>query len=205
MSNCLVTTLGRRRSGRPVRSAIAALIAVVGAATHPASARAQDGKTMTPEGAAIVKAQYLDDLDTLHAKIVALAKAIPEDKYSWRPSAGVRSVSEVLMHIASEWYYYVPRSVAANPPADFGAPKEKLPALEKITKKSDVLSELDKSWTWGRAQLAGADASKLTGRYKPWDMYLPGAALSMAGDLHEHLGQLIAYARSNGVTPPWSK
>ncbi len=53
--------------------------------------------------------------------------------------------------------------------------------------------------------MSGADASHLTGSYKPWGTTLDNAALLMAGDLHEHLGQLIAYARVNGVKPPWSK
>jgi hypothetical protein len=50
-------------------------------------------------------AEYLADLDTLHAKITELAKAIPADKYGWRPSADVRTVAQVLMHVASEYHY----------------------------------------------------------------------------------------------------
>ncbi|MEO7711628.1 MAG: hypothetical protein ABIV10_01765 [Gemmatimonadaceae bacterium] len=49
------------------------------------------------------------------------------------------------------------------------------------------------------------DAATLTGRYAPWKVTLVEAAFGMTGDMHEHLGQLIAYARSNGVKPPWSK
>ncbi len=182
-------------------SAVAALIALLGAASRPASAQ----EVLDAKAAKVIMAQYTSDLDTLHAKIIALAKAIPEEKYSWRPAPGVRSVSEALMHIASEFYYYTPMSVAGKAPADFGPPKESLPKLEKITSKSDVLAQLDKSWTHCRAQLAAADASKLTGKYKPWGVSLPEAAFSMTDDLHEHLGQLIAYARSVGVKPPWTK
>jgi hypothetical protein len=68
-----------------------------------------------------------------------------------------------------------------------------------------MLDQLNKSWAYGRAQLAEADASKLTGNYKPWGVSLPQAAFGMTGDQHEHLGQLIAYARANGVKPPWSR
>ncbi|MDB4893603.1 MAG: DinB-like domain protein, partial [Gemmatimonadetes bacterium] len=141
----------------------------------------------------------------VHAKIMALANAIPEDKYSWRPSPGVRSVSEVLMHVATEYYFYVPGSVGAKPPADFGPPRETIPKKEKITAKSEVLAELNKSWAYARTQVTSVDASTLTGVYKPWGASLPKAAFGMAGDLHEHLGQLISYARSVGVKPPWSK
>lgn len=156
--------------------------------------------------AAYLRDRYLADMDSVHVKILALANAIPEDKYSWRPTQGVRSVSEVLMHVASEWLYYGPLSVGGKPPADFGTPREALPKLEKdFTRKTQVLEQLAKGWGYYVAQMKAVDAAKLTGRYPPWNGTLAEAAFSMTGDQHEHLGQLIAYARSLGVTPPWSK
>ena len=164
---------------------------------------AQD--VMDAKSATHLRNAYVADLDTVHVKIMALANAIPAEKYSWRPAVGVRSISETLMHVASEWFYYVPGSVGGKPPADFGVPKETMPALEKITTKTDVLAQLNASWAHSKAVLGATDASKLTGNYKPWGLSLDQSAFSMAGDLHEHLGQLISYARSIGVKPPWSK
>ena len=182
--------------------ALVSLLAALAAwPTH--AARAQDA--MDAKTAAFLRDRYVADMDTLHAKIMSLATAIPDDKYSWRPAAGVRSVSEVLMHLASEWMYYTPMSVGGKPPADFGPPRETLPKLEKITGKADVLAQLDKGWAYGRQQLASADAATLTGKYAPWNVTLTEAAFGMTGDQHEHLGQLIAYARSVGVKPPWTK
>ena len=83
------------------------------------------------KAAAYLRDRYLADMDTVHAKVMALANAIPADKYTWRPAQGVRSVSEVLMHVASEWLFYGPQSVGAKPPADFGPPQQTLPKLEK--------------------------------------------------------------------------
>jgi uncharacterized damage-inducible protein DinB len=169
-----------------------------------AAARAQD--IFDAKSAGHVRDAYLADMDTLHAKVVALATAIPADKYSWRPTKDVRSISEVLMHVAGEWYFYMPRAFAGNAPADFGTPRQKLESLEKTqTTKAQVLAELDKSWTHGRKEIASADVSKLTGKYKPYGVGIDEASLIMADDLHEHLGQLIAYARSVGVKPPWTK
>jgi uncharacterized damage-inducible protein DinB len=173
------------------------------AAAAPMTARAQDA--MDAKTAGFLRDRYVADMDSVHAKIMALAAAIPEDKYSWRPAAGVRSVSEVLMHLASEWMFYMPMSVGAKPPADFGPPRETLPRLEKITGKTEVVAQLDKGWAYGRQQLTSADPATLTGQYAPWKVTLPEAAFGMTGDQHEHLGQLIAYARSVGVKPPWSK
>ncbi len=158
------------------------------------------------KAASYLRDRYLADMDTVHAKFMALASAIPADKYSWRPAQGVRSVSEVLMHVASEWFYYGPQSVGAKPPADFGPPQQTLPKLEKdFTTKPQVLEQLTKGWAYYVAQMKAVDAAKLTGRYPPWNTTLPEAAFGMTGDQHEHLGQLIAYARSVGVQPPWSK
>ena len=178
------------------------LAAVAAIAIAPA-ARAQD--VLDAKSAAHIRDEYLADLDAVHAKVMALANAIPADKYSWRPAQGVRSVSEALMHIASEWYVYTPMSVAGSRPEGFENPREKLPALEKITSKDAVIAELNKSWVHCQTQLKAADPAKLTGAYKPWGIPLDRAAFVMTGDLHEHLGQMIAYARSVGVKPPWSK
>jgi uncharacterized damage-inducible protein DinB len=167
-------------------------------------AHAQDA--FDAKSAAHVRSEFVSDMDTLHVKIVALAKAIPADKYSWRPAPGVRSVAEVLMHVAGEWYFWAPSSMAGKPPADFGDPKTKLPGLEKsVTTKDAVIAELEKSWAHCNKQIRAADAATLTGNYKPWNQPVDRAAFGMAGDLHEHLGQLIAYSRSVGVKPPWSK
>jgi uncharacterized damage-inducible protein DinB len=182
---------------------IRSLIVAVAVLAPVSAAVAQDA--FDAKAAAHVRNEYLTDLDTLHSKIMALANAIPADKYSWRPVAGVRSVSEALMHIASEWYFFVPKSLGGKEPADFGTPREKMQALEKIATKTEVIDQLNKSWTHGRAQVAGADPSTLTGKIKPWNATVDAAGFAMSGDLHEHLGQLIAYARSIGVKPPWSK
>jgi uncharacterized damage-inducible protein DinB len=180
---------------------IAALIVAAGVASPElVAAQSVDSGAVTR-----LRDEYVADLDSVHVKIVALASAIPEAKYRWRPAAGVRSVSEVLMHLTGEWFYYCPLSVAAKPPADFGVPRERLAALEKLSGKADVTAQLQQSWTYCRAALAGADPTQLAGRYKPWNVTLGQAAFGMTGDQHEHLGQLVAYARSIGVTPPWSK
>jgi hypothetical protein len=187
--------------------AIALALAIV---ALPALARAQAPATpasnvLDARGATHLRDRYLADIDTVHVKIMALANAIPEDKYGWRPAPGVRSVSEALMHVVGEWYFFTPMSVGGKPPADFGPPRESLQKLETITTKADVIAQLEKSWAHCKAQLTSVDASQLTGQYKPWNVTLADAAFAMSGDLHEHLGQLIAYARATGVKPPWSK
>ena len=149
--------------------------------------------------------QFVGDMTVLHDKVVALAQAIPADKYTWKPSTDVRSISQVLMHMAGEWFTLCPRAVGGKPPADFGQPAQKMEALERITDKTEVLRQLESSWAYCRAALDGIDPKRLVPDSLPAKMGFPRVVLLISGDQHEHLGQLIAYARSVGVAPPWSK
>jgi len=149
---------------------------------------------------------YLADLDTVHAKVMALANAIPEAKFDWKPTPEVRTVSNAFMHIALEWTVWVPVSAGGNPPA--GWSPESRAKMMAITGKKQVIEELDKAWRHGRQQLASATEAKLANvRFSVYDppLAFDQAAFKMAGDLHEHLGQLITYTRVLGIVPPWSK
>ena len=205
--------LTRRPFARGLTGAAAPLLIAVAIATPFGGARAQVAQaaalSFDAKSAAHVRKEFLTDMDTLHSKILALANAIPADKYSWRPAPGVRSVSEVLMHVTGEWYHWAPASMGGKAPAELGANQKdimaKLQELEKTTSKADVIAAMNKSWTHCRAQILAADPAQMTAAYKPWGVTIDAAAFGMAGDLHEHLGQLIAYSRSVGVKPPWSK
>ena len=179
-------------------------VAVAMGTGNAAPVHAQGAGTAVPITAPLEQ-QFAGDLTLLREKVVALAQAIPADKYSWRPATEVRTVSQVLTHMAGEWFYLCPLSVAAKPPADFGAPGEKFRVLELVTEKSEVIAQLEKAWTHCRAALDRIDPSKLLPDSLPAKMGFPRTVLLVSGDQHEHLGQLIAYARSLGVTPPWSK
>src|ERR671931_2720504 len=182
-------------------SAAAALAAII--VTSPAPARAQD--VMTKESAAALKASFVADLDTLHQKFLGLAQAFPPDKYTWRPMDGVRSVSEVLMLAAMEGYSFIPTGFGGKP-ADLGS-REEAAKLRTLSDKTQVIDHLNKGFAHAKKELEALDAATLTGKRKVMgqDRSAAEVALFVGGDLHEHLGQLIAYARSNRIVPPWSK
>lgn len=153
-----------------------------------------------PSTNSAVKAEFLKDLDDVQGKITSLAKAVPEEKYSWRPGEGVRSVSEVYMHIAGSNYFLL-TFVGAKPPEGMD-----VQGLEKITEKAKVLDALDKSFD-NLKKVAGAmsdaDMDKVVKIFGQ-DRSQRAVLELIMNHLHEHLGQSIAYARSNGVVPPWS-
>ena len=173
------------------------------AAASPA--RAQD--VINKEGAALVKASFLNDLETLRGKFVGLAQAFPQDKYTWRPMDGVRSVSEVLMLAAFEGYNFIPSTFGAKG-ADLGT-REEAAKLRTLSDKTQVIEHLNKGFAHAKKELEALDAATLTGKRKimisPNPLAVTDIALGVGGDLHEHLGQLIAYARMNQIVPPWSK
>ena len=182
---------------------LAALTALVCFFAAAAPARAQD--TFSKEGAAAVKASFIADLETVHKKFAQLADAFPQDKYTWRPMEGVRSVSEVLMLAAMEGYSFIPNSFGGKPAA-LGA-REEVAKLRTLSDKAQVIDHLNKGFAHAKKELEALDPATLTGKRKVigQDMSVADGALVVGGDLHEHLGQLIAYARMNHIVPPWSK
>jgi uncharacterized damage-inducible protein DinB len=154
-----------------------------------------------------VRKEFLTDLDSLQSKFTALAEAFPADKYSWRPAPGVRSVGEVFMHVASEFYFYTPAVFGATPSPVVEGNKAGFEKFEKMSSKPEVLKHLREGFAYGRQAVASLDDAKITGIHKIFghDHHLIEMSFDMTDDLHEHLGQLIAYARMNGVKPPWTK
>ncbi len=145
-----------------------------------------------------VRAELLHDLDDMQKKILSLAMAMPAGKYSWRPNRGVRSVSEVYMHIAGGNYTLV-SFVGDRSMVDTRS-------IERVTEKARVLDELRRSFDYLRDAIVNTSDADLD---KPIRMFgndgTERAAFMMAlNHLHEHLGQSVAYARMNGIVPPWS-
>lgn len=152
----------------------------------------------------------LKDVDDLHSKMVGLAKAMPADAQSWRPMAGVRSTEEVFKHVAAD-NYFLPAAMGIAPPADSGISgkdyKTTLAFEKRAMTREQILAELDKSFAFLKTSMKGMSDSQLNAALDVFGQKTTnrGLWISTVTHLHEHLGQLIAYARSNKVTPPWSK
>ena len=132
-----------------------------------------------------------------------LAQAIPADKYSYTPSQGVRSVAEVCAHIVSANYFFASK-LGAQIPQDV-----KMETIEKDLKAKDAIEkELKRSYDLMIESIKNTkDAALATKVEFPFPGEFTGMStiLITLGHSNEHLGQLIAYARMNKVTPPWSE
>ena len=155
-----------------------------------------------PAHASSVKADIVRSLDDAQQKLVDLAEAMPAEKYTWRPGEGVRSVGEVFAHVAGG-NYFLPTLWGAKPPAGVN-PR----GFEKEGgDKAKTIDNLKKSFDSVKQAIAAVPDSDLDRTVKVFDHdgTVREVLLIVATHAHEHLGQAIAYARSNGVVPPWSR
>jgi uncharacterized damage-inducible protein DinB len=159
------------------------------------------GAQVAPHGTGF-RAEYLAELSVSEDHLVRLAEAIPADKYRWRPATGVRSVSEVLLHIAGS-NFNLPRVLGvASRDSMAGRDYDK-----SMRRKEDVVAALRASFVFLRRaieQLPDSVADKKIPWFDGENSYR-GVLYFMARHTGEHTGQLIAYARVNGIVPPWSE
>jgi uncharacterized damage-inducible protein DinB len=141
------------------------------------------------------------------SKVIALAKAVPEDKYSWRPAPGVRSFGEVFVHIVSANQLLM--KLASAPSGDeLKTAIDEQSKLEKQTfPKARIIDMLIESFATVRKSLESARPGSLAQSADFFGTPTTRRGIFVNMDVHiaEHLGQAIAYARMNGITPPWSQ
>ncbi|NNE66398.1 MAG: DinB family protein [Pyrinomonadaceae bacterium] len=146
------------------------------------------------------KGEVIAQLKDAAGKYISLAKATPDEKLSWRPAEGIRSNTEVWMHVANA-NFLISKALGADVPSDL--PKE----MEKVTDRKQVLHYLKLSF-----ETAGMQIMKLKEEDLGKEVDFFGqkrtsrdVLLTLAVHCQNHLGQSVAYARMNGVKPPWAR
>lgn len=148
------------------------------------------------------RAEFLEEIAYYEQRYTRLAEAMSAEKYSWRPGEGVRSVGEVYAHIVAA-NYGVARALGTAPPSGFD-----FKAIQGLSgDKPKLIQALKDSFAHFRGAILAlndADADK------PQKMFnrqttLRGSFIMITGHFGEHLGQSIAYARMNGIVPPWTE
>jgi uncharacterized damage-inducible protein DinB len=150
------------------------------------------------------------DLNEVQRKMIDLAKAIPAEKYDWRPGPGVRSFREVFLHVASE-NYFLPTMMGTPAPAGSGIKDGDYSTVEAFEKqalgKDQVVAALETSFRHIHGAI-NVNTDQNMGemiKFFGQDWSRSRAMTLTVTHVHEHLGQLIAYARQNNVKPPWSQ
>jgi uncharacterized damage-inducible protein DinB len=171
---------------------LAAIALIACLAVFAPAARAQ-----APAAPATYKAEVTRSIEDAEKKLIALGEKFPQEKYAWHPE-GARTTAEVFMHIASGNYGYANAMGTPRPEGISNA------TLSKLTDKAQVVEALKASFAHIKGAIANADADKAIKLYGR-DGTVREAMLVSATHAHEHMGQLIAYARVNGIVPPWSE
>jgi uncharacterized damage-inducible protein DinB len=148
-----------------------------------------------------VKGEMMQWIKDAEDKLIQLAEATPEAKYSWRPGKGVRSTGEVFMHVAGA-NFGLPSFAGVKPPEGF-----KFEGYESsLTKKADIVKALKDSFAHMESAFGGFTDADMERPVELFGMKTTarGAYMLLLSHAHEHLGQSIAYARSNAIVPPWT-
>jgi uncharacterized damage-inducible protein DinB len=134
-------------------------------------------------------------------QLIALAEATPADKFAWRPAPGVRSTSEVYMHIVLANFWLL-SATGPKMPSDLKQESEKT-----VTSKPEVIAWLKRSLEAVKKAHLAADPMDMSRKLKVEgrDATVDGMYLRIIVHANEHMGQLVAYSRMNGIAPPWSK
>ena len=183
--------------------AVLLFFVAVSSAVNGASAQSSDASASADHTAPSydMKGQSLADLQAVQKKFVDLANAIPADKLTWRPSADSRSFVEVFLHVAGERYGILGLMGTTAPSGFDGKTFEK-----STTDRARIVDELNKSWEFTQKAINGmsnADFAKLLPKLGP-QANAGDVIYILVADAHEHLGQVVAYARVNGIVPPWT-
>ena len=176
-------------------------LAALALAANTGLAQAQSSTLMT---------DIMKDLKSLEGKVMGLARAMPDASWSWRPGPGVRSVGEVYQHIATD-NYLLPAMLGTPAPAATGIKGDDYKTAQAYeTRKADraaIVADLEASFAFLRKAMEAQSGATLGSEITVFGRKTTAQEtwLLTITHLHEHLGQAIAYARSNNVTPPWSK
>ena len=168
------------------------------------SAPAQAPAPAAPASTSSFQSDVAGVLGHVQEEMVSLEQAMPQSKFSWRPGKGVRSVAEVYLHAAGAGYFFG-KMLGFEIPADIAS---QMKGFEKsTTDKAKIQKALTDSFSWFGNQVKAMPDAELN---KTIDLFGHPATkravvMITLGHYQEHLGQSIAYARSNGVVPPWSR
>jgi uncharacterized damage-inducible protein DinB len=160
----------------------------------------------SPPGPGGFRGDFLTALGRVEQQTISLEQAMPQAKLTWRPAKGVRSAAEVYLHIAGGIYFFMGQ-LGRELPADVQAQMKANTWETQTTKKDEIKTILTTAFAYLRKavlETSDADLDKQVKMFgNDWSERL--IFMGVQGHCWEHLGQSIAYARTNGVVPPWSK
>lgn len=167
---------------------------IIAAAFHANAAFAQNG--------AAVRDEMMRHFDESMSKVISLAAAVPGDKYLWKPSEPTMPVGHVYAHIARYNFWYLTNEMKLPPAQGIN-----IDTLEAMRNKEQIVALLRRSSDYVKRSMAAMPPAQLDAQTTLYGRPVPQWAVlvQLVAHMNEHLGQSIAYARANNITPPWSQ
>jgi uncharacterized damage-inducible protein DinB len=163
-------------------------------------------------------ADYLTEWQVPATQLIQLAEAMPAEKYSWRPGPGVRSVGEVYVHIAAGNFLLLDIAGVKAPGDLYGSLRTDVSHTiavatrtreleQKITGKEQIVQLLKRSLAAVKDHFSKTSDAALNRQVDFFEAKstVRGVYLRILAHSNEHMGQSVAYARMNGIVPPWSR
>ncbi len=154
-------------------------------------------------------AQVFDSqVKSLESDVLPLAQAMPADKYDFAPTAGsfqgVRTFSEQIRHLATVIYMLSGAVLGEKPPVDIGKDDS---GPSAVRTKAQLVEYLRSSLAFAHKAVATLTEKNLLDDVSPFGsekMKRLAAASMITWHSFDHFGQMVVYARMNGVIPPSS-
>jgi uncharacterized damage-inducible protein DinB len=165
------------------------------------------GTAVRAEDATGFRADLIGQIGYVQQQVLDLENAIPDGKFTWRPNAEVRSISEVYSHIAFGNYLMLKFAGVALPEGiSVAGPEDETKWEKASTDKKVIREQLVKSFDFAKSSIGKMSDASLENKvdFFGQKMTTRGVLMVLLSHIHEHLGQSIAYARMQGVVPPWT-
>ncbi len=163
------------------------------------------------------RGEFLWELEIVERQLIAMAEAIPSEKYDWRPDPAARSVSEVFVHVATGNFMLL--DVVGSPPPVLlygdvaGQGQERMWALvrrndelgQNLRDRDSAIKILGESLSAARQTFSSSN-DEMLGQPRQFfgeETTVRRVYLRLLSHMHEHMGQMIAYTRCIGLPAPW--
>jgi uncharacterized damage-inducible protein DinB len=184
------------------RVALWSLAASVVVALFGLTAARGSGTPGIHDSPAGIRDEFLHQFDASMTKVIALAEAIPADRYAKSAADGAMPLAQIHAHIARYNYYYPANAMGIAPGAGIDPD-----TLERVSDKTQVVALLRRSAEHVRQTVRSMPESQLGQTTTLYGRQVPQWAVlvQLLAHMNDHMGQSIAYARAAGVVPPWSR
>jgi uncharacterized damage-inducible protein DinB len=153
---------------------------------------------------------YDKSLASVEAEFVPLAEAMPEGAYNFAPTGGefkgVRTFRQQVKHVAAVNYMIGAALLQQKPPVDLGAGEN---GPDSIVGKAQTMRFVKDSFAYlHKAMQTLTEANQRDMIQSPFsNSQSPRLAIALIATEHcfDHYGQMVVYARMNGIVPPASR